>query len=253
MFHNNFFLIWLLLSCSVLKAQPLKPVNSIPHDPITFTQGFIVKDHIAWESSGLYNRSFIRQWDLRTGRVLQQKSLDRHLFAEGLTELNGALFLITWRAGKAFKIDPNNLSESTEYSYEGEGWGLTTDGQQLIMSNGSHQLQFINPNDFSVKKTINVNFNGNKVRWLNELEWINGLIWANVFQTDYIVVIDPKDGTVLQRHLLTNLLGPIKNKPGVLNGIAYDEVHKKIWITGKNWPKVFEFSSSLAKAVEQPD
>ncbi len=249
MLQSKIILVWLLLSSSI-KAQPVKSVDSVPHDPQTFTQGFIVKDHIAWESSGLYKQSFIRQWDLRSGEVLQQLTLDDDLFAEGLTELDGQLYLITWRAGKAFKINPNDLQAITEYRYQGEGWGLTTDGKQLIMSNGSSQLQFIDPKDFSVKKRLQVQLQGQQVSGLNELEWIDGKIWANVFQTDFIVVIDPDTGAITERYHLPKLLGIPRKQPGVLNGIAYDEVHKKIWITGKNWPVVFDFDSLQAKAIK---
>ncbi len=237
----------LILNCCAATAQRVK---TIPHDPKVFTQGFIINDHIAWESSGLYNKSFIRQWDLRSGEVLQQLALDDDLFAEGLTELDGQLYLITWRAGKAFKINPNDLQVVTEYRYQGEGWGLTTDGKQLIMSNGSSQLQFIDPKDFSVKKRVQVQLQGQQVSGLNELEWIGGQVWANVFQTDFIVVIDPDTGAITERYHLPKLLGIPRKQPGVLNGIAYDEVHKKIWITGKNWPVVFDFDSIGAQAIK---
>lgn len=235
-----FILLGLLYVCLRLDAKTYGE-HSLPHDPTCFTQGLVVKDNLVWESCGLYGKSRIINWNLTTGKVINEKPVEAKYFAEGLTELNGKLYMLTWQSQIAFEINPDTLETTKEFHYEGQGWGLTTDGKSLIMSNGSNALQFINPKDFSVEKTILVNLDGTPVYYLNELEWIDGKIWANVFQSDYIVVINPTTGKIFQRFTLPYLL---KNKnikkPGVLNGIAKDIKTNKIWVTGKNWPLIFE-------------
>ena len=221
-------------------AQSLVVQNSKKHFATVYTQGLIINDNMVWESSGLYGKSMVTQWDLDTGKVIKQKKLDRKYFAEGLTELNGKLFLLTWKAGVAFELDKQTLEITDKHHYKGEGWGLTTDGKQLIMSNGSDSIQFIDPETFKVERIIRVHMDRVLIYNLNELEWINGMIWANIYTTDYIVVIDPKTGSVSKKFYLPHLLGKKSKKPGVLNGIAYDKVTKKTWVTGKNWPLLFQ-------------
>ncbi len=223
----------------------LRENKSVPHFEPVFTQGLIIEDNIVWESSGLYGKSLLTQWDLTTGKILQQKKIDKKYFAEGLTELNDKLYMLTWRAGIAFEFDKNSLTIIKKHHYTGEGWGLTTDGQQLIMSNGSEVIQFINPDTFKVQRSIQVHSGQSVIRNINELEWINGKIWANVYQTDYIIVIDPETGLIEENFHLPNLLAG--KKPGVLNGIAYDPKQHKIWVTGKNWPSLFELPAPFEK------
>jgi glutamine cyclotransferase len=232
--------ILLTLFPIICNAQLLGELNSKKHFAAVYTQGLIINDNMVWESSGLYGQSMITQWDLDTGKVIKQKKLDKKYFAEGLTELNGKLFLLTWKAGVAFEIDKQTLEITDKHYYKGEGWGLTTDGKQLIMSNGTDSIQFLDPETFEVERIIRVHMDRVLIYKLNELEWIDGMIWANVYTTDYIVVIDPKTGSVSNKFYLPQLLGDKGKNSGVLNGIAYDKVTKKIWVTGKNWPLLFQ-------------
>ncbi len=234
------FLGSLILGVSHTVAEPLKERASVPHFSKCYTQGLIIQNGLVWESCGQFGESQLIHWELSTQKIIKQVKFDDKYFAEGLTEINGRLFVLTWRAGVAFEIDKQSLKTVETHQYQGEGWGLTTDGKLLIMSNGKDVLQFIDPDDFTVKHSINVTINGKPVHQLNELEWIEGKIYANVYGIDYIVVIDPETGVVTDKHHLPNLLKNVFRKPGILNGIAYDKSTKKIWITGKNWPKMFE-------------
>ncbi len=231
-------LILLFITGSLNAQQLLNEPDARLHFAPVFTQGLIIHDNIVWESSGLYSKSMLTKWNLKTGKVLQQKKLEDNYFAEGLTMLNGQLYQLTWKQGLGFVINPQTLETTKTFHYSGEGWGLTTDGAQLILSDGTAQLRFIDPENFMVTRTLTVQAEGTEINQLNELEFINGEIWANVYQTDYIVVINPQNGSLVRSYHLPNLL---KQKPGVLNGIAYDTVTKKIWVTGKNWPYLFSF------------
>lgn len=234
------FIIILLSTVLNLAAQPIKERKSIPHFSKCFTQGLIIKGNQVWESCGQFGESQIIHWDLDTQKIIKQVKLDPKYFAEGLTMINERLYVLTWRSGVAFEINPMTLETIKTHQFKGEGWGLTTDGKLLIMSNGSDVLQFINPETFSVEHSIKVRIDGKPVHRLNELEWIDGEIYANVFQTDYIVVINPKTGVISNKYHLPNLLKNTFRKPGVLNGIAHDKETNKIWVTGKNWPLMFE-------------
>lgn len=235
------FLLFFISFCWSLStfSQPLKERTSIPHFSKCYTQGLIIQDGLVWESCGQFGESHLIHWELATQKIIKQVKFDDKYFAEGLTELDGKLFMLTWRAGLAFEIDPKTLKTIKIHKYQGQGWGLTSNNEQLIMSNGSNIIQTINPENFTVTSTIEVTINGKPVHQLNELEWINGKIYANVFQTDYIVIIDPKTGVVTDKHHLPNLLKNTFRKPGVLNGIGYDKTTNKTWVTGKNWPLMF--------------
>ncbi len=234
-----FTLIVSLLMSLATNAQKIIERDTVEHFSECFTQGLEIKDNIVWESCGGYGKSKIFQWDLKSKKVLKQMPLEAKYFAEGLTQLNDSLFLITWKAGIALELDPKTLQVKRNHRYKGQGWGLTNNNKQLIMSNGSNKIQFIDPINFKVTKTIEVSINGTPIPNLNELEYINGKIWANVYQSNYIVIIDPETGTIENNYHLPNLLKNNIKKPGVLNGIAYDEVLDKIWVTGKNWPLLF--------------
>jgi len=223
-----------------LYAQLSQTNDSKPHFSEFFTQGLIINNNIVWESSGLYGISKLTQWNINTGEILKQREFSKKYFLEGLTELNGRLFLLTWKAGMAFEVDKQTLKTIKTHRYYGEGWGLTNNGKQLIMSNGTDTLKFINPQTFKTEKTLRVHIGDTPISSINELEYIDGKIWANVYQTDYIVVIDPQSGSIVNRFHLPHLMKDQIRKPGVLNGIAYDKVHKKTWVTGKNWPLIFE-------------
>jgi glutamine cyclotransferase len=174
--------------------------------------------------------------------VLKNIDVPSEYFAEGLAALNGKLFQLTWQNHKAFVYDLTTFHLEKEFVYEGEGWGLTTDGQSLVMSDGTQNLRFLDATNFTVKKTIGVYHNGQPVTHLNELEFIKGEIFANVWQTFYVVRIDPESGKILGVINFNGLLSPSDYNPhlDVMNGIAYDAQGDRLFVTGKNWPKLFE-------------
>jgi glutamine cyclotransferase len=238
MINKHYLSLILVLLATGCFAQLNSELDARLHFSPVFTQGLIIHDNTVWESSGLYGKSMLTKWNLKTGRILKQRKFDDNYFAEGLTELNGRLFMITWKENTAFEIDKDSLQILKTYKYHGEGWGLTSDGKQLIMSNGTAEIQFINAQNFKTTRTIKAHIGDVNIPQLNELEWIEGEIWANVYQTDYIVVIDPISGEITNKYYLPNLLKG--RKPGVLNGIAFDKATKKTWVTGKNWPMLFQ-------------
>jgi glutaminyl-peptide cyclotransferase len=223
-------------------AGQYEVVHTYPHDRAAFTQGLLYLDGALYESTGLNGHSSLRKVELETGKVLQEAVVPSQYFAEGLAALDGKLYQLTWQEKTAFVYDLKTFKLETEFHYPYEGWGLTTDGHQLILSDGTDQLRFINPTNFAVAKTIQVKDHGLAVANLNELEYIKGEIFANVWQTDDIVRIDPASGEVLGRVNFTGLLDP-KDRDSttdVLNGIAYDATGDRLFITGKFWPKLFE-------------
>jgi len=217
-------------------------VNAWPHDRGAFTQGLLYLDGELLESTGLNGRSSMRRVELQTGKVLQEVDVRYEYFAEGLALLNGKLFQLTWQNHKGFVYDLHSFRLEKEFSYTGEGWGLTSDGQWLIMSDGTRQIRFLDPVTFEVKRTIGVLAHGQPVNALNELEYIKGEIFANVWGTDYVVRIEPATGKVIGLIDFAGLLSPQDRRPDtdVLNGIAYDASGDRLFITGKCWPKLFE-------------
>ena len=218
-------------------------VTTWPHDPEAFTQGLVYLKGILIESTGLNGLSSLRKVDLQSGRVRQELKLGSEYFGEGMTVLGSRIYQLTWQNHKGFIYDLDRFSKVREFDYEGEGWGLTTDGHSLIMSDGSNRLRFLDPETCQVVRTIRVfNAEGKPQNQLNELEFIEGEIFANVWQTPYVVRIDPKDGALLGVVDFNGLLSPGDFGPttDVLNGIAYDPESRRIFVTGKNWPKLFE-------------
>jgi glutamine cyclotransferase len=216
-------------------------VNAWPHDPKAFTQGLVYLNGVLLESTGLNGQSSLRKVDLKTGEVLKKVEVPAAYFAEGLAVLDGKIFQLTWQNGKGFVYNLESFKLEREFSYEGEGWGLATDGRSLIMSDGTDRIRFIDPVSFETKRTIQVSHRGRPVNRLNELEYINGEIFANVWGTDYIVRLDPANGNVVGIIDFTGLL-PVPERSGtdVLNGIAYDATGRRLFVTGKLWPKLFE-------------
>lgn len=229
-------------------AYDYEIVNTYPHDPTAFTQGLEFHDGVLYEGTGGKKGddffSSLRKVDLTTGKVLQQHDLGREYFGEGITILGDKIFQLTWREMTAFEYDLNTFKLLRELRYSGEGWGLTNDGTQLIMSDGTHVIRFVNPADFKTVRTIVVNDEkGRPMMELNELEFIKGEIWANVWQSGWILRIDPSDGKLLGRidlNILVNDEQKKNNKADVLNGIAYDETGDRLFVTGKNWRRLFE-------------
>ena len=218
-------------------------INTWPHDPEAFTQGLVYLKGIFLESTGLNGRSSLRKVDVQSGRVRQELKLGSEYFGEGMAVLGSRIFQLTWQNHVGFVYDLDRFTKVREFAYSGEGWGLTTDGESLIMSDGTNALKFLDPETGQVRRTIHVyNAEGKPQTQLNELEFIEGEIFANVWQTPYVVRIDPKDGTLLGVIDFTGLLSPGDYGPttDVLNGIAYDAASHRIFVTGKNWPKLFE-------------
>ena len=216
-------------------------VKTIAHDRGAFLQGLLWDSGGFYESTGLEGRSSLRRL-AADGRVLRNIPLPPQVFGEGLTAWKDSLIQISWKDGRAWKWDKATLASRGEWRYEGEGWGITSDGRELIMSNGSDTLAFRDPNTFQMRRSVRVTANGRPVRDLNELEFIGGRVWANVWQTDTIVLIDPKSGMVSAYLDLSGIL-PASVRNGtedVLNGIAYDPATKRIWVSGKQWPRIFQ-------------
>jgi glutamine cyclotransferase len=226
-----------------MKTQRVEVVNVFPHDPGAFTQGLVWHNGALYEGTGLEGKSSLRRVDLPTGAVLQRVTIDSQYFAEGVALLRGKLYQLTWKSGKAFVYDVESLTRTATLSYSGEGWGLTSDGTSLIMSDGSSRLRVLDPATFSTVRWLDVTASGQPVRDLNELEFVRGEIWANIWQSDQIVRIDPSNGSVRGWVDLSGLLSPADRAGAsvdVLNGIAYDPDRDRLFVTGKLWPKLFE-------------
>ncbi len=217
-------------------------VKVFPHDPECYTQGLLFDEGLFYESCGLYGESWMRIANPETGETIRATKLPAQYFAEGLALLNDKLTLLTWREGTAFVFQKDDWGEMSQFNYSTEGWGLTTDGNALIMSDGSNTLYWLDPKSGLVIKEIHVTLDGNPMSNLNELEYINGNILANVYMTDLILRIDPESGEVLTQIDLSGL-EPEANKAilgEVLNGIAWDKETGRLFVTGKNWDVLYE-------------
>lgn len=217
-------------------------VAAFPHDPAAFTQGLIFHDGTLYEGTGLQGESSLRRVELETGRVEARRDLDQPYFGEGIALLNNTIYQLTWRNRFAILYDVDTLKFQKTVHYAGEGWGLTSDGKHLILSDGSSTLKFLSPATFEVVKRLAVKAAKKPVNNLNELEYIDGEVWANLWHSDRIARIDPDSGEVVGWIDLTTLY-PLQKRPSkehVLNGIAYDAEKKRIFVTGKNWPKLYE-------------
>jgi glutamine cyclotransferase len=225
-------------------------VKTYPHDPKAFTQGLEFHDGVLYEGTGGDGEnndpffSSLRKVDFATGKVSQKYDLPREYFGEGITILGDKIYQLTWREMTAFEYDLKDFKLLRELRYSGEGWGLTNDGTNLIMSDGTHVIRFVNPQDFKTVRTIVVNDErGKPVMQLNELEFVKGEIWANIWQTGWIVRIDPATGKLLGRVDMNKLSDEVQEKnphADVLNGIAYDPAGDRLFVTGKLWPSLFE-------------
>ena len=219
-------------------------VESYPHDPQAYTQGLVYAHDTLYESTGQYGKSTLRQVDLATGRVRNGVRLPEQLFAEGIAVWEDQILQLTWKSRQAILYDRETLQGRGQFSYRGEGWGLTFDGRQLIMSDGTSKLRFMDPQTFRETGSLTVTDAGRKVKQLNELEFIEGAIYANVWQTDRIARIDPSNGRVLSWIDLAGLW-PLRHRPtpdAVLNGIAYDADQKRLLVTGKYWPRIYHIA-----------
>jgi glutaminyl-peptide cyclotransferase len=220
-----------------------KVINRFPHDKGAYTQGFEVYNNHFYEGTGQYGESSLRKTEIKSGEILKARTLSSEFFGEGITILNGKIYQLTYHSQLGFVYDLETFDEIKRIHYQNkEGWGLTNNGSEIIMSDGTHILYFMDPVHFSVNKKVEVTDNKGLVVSLNELEWIEGKIWANVYLTDDIVIIDPDSGIIESRINLSGILRPEDRHPkiDVLNGIAYDRENKRLFVTGKYWPYVFE-------------
>jgi glutaminyl-peptide cyclotransferase len=224
-------------------------IKSYPHDGRAFTQGLVYHDGFLYESTGQYGESTLRKVEIETGKVLQKHDVPREFFAEGIAMLNGRIYQLTWQSGVGFEYDENEFKLQREFRYSGEGWGLTTDGKLLYQSDGTHVIRVINPDKYETVRTVVVKLeDGRPLMSINELEWVKGEIWANVWHSErigkpnHIARIDPESGKLLGWIDLSGISpdDSARGSENTLNGIAYDEKEDRIFVTGKNWKKLFE-------------
>lgn len=217
-------------------------VRTYRHDPLAFTQGLLYMDGVLYEGTGLEEQSSIRKVKLETGEVLQKRDVPGQYFGEGIVVWKDRILELTWKAEKGLIYDLATFQPKGEFPYPGEGWGLTTDGKRIIMSDGTAEIRFWDPETLKETGRITVTDEGRPVPELNELEWVKGEIFANVWQTERIARIDPKSGKVTGWIELRGLLAPqdFNDLTDVLNGIAYDAKGDRLFVTGKRWPKLFE-------------
>jgi len=224
------------------KLDTYEIVNSYPHDPQAFLQGLVWYDNGFYEGTGLEGRSTLRRVEFPSGKVVKSISLAPDLFGEGVALVGDRLVQLTWKAHRGFVYDRDSFKRLREFNYDTEGWGITYDGKNLVMSDGSSTLFYLDPETFQTVRRLNVTWNGRPQDQLNELEYIEGEIWANVWQEDFILRIDPETGRVKSYLDMKNLFPPqLRNgSEDVLNGIAYDPQTRRIFISGKLWPRLFE-------------
>jgi glutamine cyclotransferase len=224
-------------------TQGVRVLERFPHDPGAFTQGLVYDAGQLYESTGKYGESTLRRVDLASGRVEQLRELPDRLFGEGIVVRDERIVQLTWRAGVGLIYQRESFEPIARFNYRGEGWGLTADDQAWIISDGSHQLRFVDPNDQRELRRVSVHDGSLLIRHLNELEYIDGEVWANVWYQDYIVRIDPADGRVVG-YLDLSDLWPDGQQPradgAVLNGIAWDAAGRRLFVTGKYWPTLFQ-------------
>jgi len=217
-------------------------VHVWPHDPGAFTQGLIVRGGTVLESTGLYGASSLRRADLATGRVLARVDLAPDVFAEGIALLGGKIYQVTWRGRRGFVYDAETFAALREFTYDGEGWGLTAVGERLVLSDGTDALRFIDPATFRVDRVVHVHDGDRPVTQLNELEMVRGEIFANIWGSNQIARIAPESGEVKGWIDAATIAGDGagRDPDDVMNGIAYDEAADRLFMTGKRWRSIFE-------------
>lgn len=223
-----------------------KVVHVYPHDPEAFTEGLFYLDGYLFEATGLAGKSSVRKVDLQTGKVVQSEEVPRPYFGEGIVAFKNSLIQLTYTSETGFIYDLKTFRKQKDFHYPGQGWSLTSDGKRIIMDDGTPELRFWNPDSLQETGRVTVTANGVPLEYINELEWVKGEVYANVWHTDRIARIDPVSGQVRGWIDLTGLLPKSDFRTGaegaeqVLNGIAYDAAHDRLFVTGKYWPKLFE-------------
>ena len=240
-----FFTFFLIVTESmaelVVEKRALSKANIIKkfkHDPSAFTQGLVYQNDHFFESTGGWGSSEIRKINKHTGKVINFKKLQSKYFGEGITIYDNKIFQVTWKSNKGFVYDINNFKLLDDFNIYGQGWGLTNDGQSLILSDGSEKIYYLNPKNFEIEKTISVSVNGNKLIYINELEFIRGEIWANIWKSNDIITVNPLSGIVTSIFDISKISEQTEIED-VANGIAWDKVNDKIFITGKNWNFIY--------------
>lgn len=230
-----------LLADAAPREYGYRVVKAFPHDETAYTQGLLFHNGFLYESTGQRGASTVRKVEINTGKILQEKKLERSEFGEGLALHEGVLYQLTWTSHKCHRYALETLTPIGELYYSTQGWGLESDGTHIYMTDGTENIYVVNPATFEVVRTIQAYTNEGPQRMLNELEFIDGLLYANVYLTDEIVAIDPSSGAVARRVHLDGLLPQRERTPSaeVLNGIAYDAERKAIYLTGKYWPKLY--------------
>jgi glutamine cyclotransferase len=222
------------------QSESYEVTEHFPHDSDAYTQGLVWADSVLFESTGRYGHSELRRVDLRTGRVLRARSLAANRFGEGLTWVKGRLYQLTWKEGVAYTYDAATLAPRDSFHYAGEGWGLATDGTSLIMSDGSDSLRVLSPETFQLERVVHVRYNGAPLYQLNELEYANGEILANVYESNWVMRIDPVTGTVREAIDFAELYEGRPALAEVMNGIALAPDGRQLLLTGKLWPVLFQ-------------
>ncbi len=231
------------VSPAAIPTYDYEVVHVYPHDASAFTEGLFYLNGYLYESTGLEEHSTIRKVRLETGEVVQKLDIPAQYFGEGIVAWHGRLISLTWKSHLGFVFDLKTFKLQREFHYEGEGWALTRDDKHIIMSDGTSQLRYLDPNTLKQTGKIEVTIEGKPLGNVNELEWVKGEIYANIWQTNWVVRIDPRDGHVVGGINLSGLLKRediVSGHTDVLNGIAYDAKNDRLFVTGKNWPKVFE-------------
>lgn len=237
---GGFVVAWAILAERDSARWSVEIVQAYPHDPLAYTQGLAFDGGVLLEGTGKYGESTLRRVELQSGRVLQSVRLPNNAFGEGITVWGGEVFQLTWRNQYGIVYDKSTLRELRRVRYNGEGWGLTNDGTHLIMSDGSSTLRFLDPKTFRVVRQLMVRNGGRRVANLNELEYVRGEILANIWYKDYLARISPASGEVLGWIDLNTLVPEGLDRESVANGIAYDAETDRLFVTGKNWPQLFE-------------
>jgi glutaminyl-peptide cyclotransferase len=251
--RSAFFLLMVLRAMAVAQSATqghrdrppeytFEVVNRFPHDPDAFTQGFAYHAGFFYEGTGRKGSSSLRQEDPETGKIIRKVDLSSEYFGEGIAILGDKIFQLTWLSHTGFVYDLSSFRELRRFQYEGEGWGLTADGRDLFMSDGTAVIRVLNPNTFQVKRRLRVHDGKAAVNQLNELEFVEGEIFANIWHSNRIARISPQTGEIVGWIDLSGLMGSFYrlDPEAVLNGIAYDQQHKRLFVTGKLWPSVFE-------------
>jgi glutamine cyclotransferase len=219
---------------------PFEVTARFPHDPGAYTQGLVRADGVLYESTGRYGYSQIRRVDLASGRVLEARALATNRFGEGLAFLNGRLYQLTWQSGVAYVFDAATLALHDSLSYQGEGWGLASDGTSLFLSDGSDSLRVVSPETFQVQRVVHVRYRDAALSRLNELEFVNGELLANIYETNRIARINPSTGEVTELLDFTGLFPKRPATAEVMNGIAVAPDSGQLLLTGKFWPTMFQ-------------